>query len=185
MKYLNNFLVIIITQLFTFQLTIAENVNDLNYLNFGNYNFEITQSFGLLKNYKFNNEEDTIIIRSLVESNKVIANNFIEDRIEQFKSIYSPKRVDYPGQYSKTITCPIELQPTFFKLNDDKKLFSYFVGYATKNKVAGACIDDLVHYKHFYGILYCSNIKTLYEIEGFFNSNSLEIFKFIEEIRCN
>jgi hypothetical protein len=185
MKYLNNFLFIIIVQLLNVQISIAEQANNFNSLTFGNYNFNIIQSFGSLKNYESTNKEDNIIIRSLVEENKAIAENFIEDRIEQFKSIYSPKRVDYPGQYSKTITCPIELQPTFFKSNDDKKLLSYFVGYATKNKVAGACIPDLVHYKHFYGILYCSNIKTLYEIEGFFDSNSLEILKFIEEIKCN
>lgn len=109
---------------------------------------------------------------------------FVKDRLTLFQSVFEPKRVDYPGQYSKVIECPSEFKPKYF----NKKIFNgegfFYQGYANKNKVAGACIPDLIAYRHLYGFVYCPSHNYLYEIEHFSSSQSEKLESFIEGLSC-
>lgn len=124
-----------------------------------------------------------------MEDNEV-ARMFIEDHMTMFKSVFEPKRVDYPGQYTKTIECPPEYKPKYFERNSSEVSdgeFVYFLGYANSNKVAGACSEDLIAYRHVYGMLDCELVHKIVKIEYFTNitsDNTKYIEEFVGKVSC-
>jgi hypothetical protein len=131
--------------------------------------------------------------------NSNVARLFIGDHMTMFKSIFEPKRVDYPGQYTKTIECPPEYKPKYFERNISQNTsdnygggtnntksdsFVYFLGYANSNKVAGACSDDLIAYRHIYGMLNCESLHKIVKVEYFTNITSNSTDEFIDRVSC-
>ncbi len=130
------------------------------------------------------NPSENIQVTVFYVEDSEVARIFIEDHMTMFKSVFEPKRVDYPGQYSKTIECPPEYKPKYFERNITGGEFKYFLGYANSNKVAGACSDDLIAYRHVYGMLNCESIHKIVKIEYFAGLDSDSIDKFIDKISC-
>ena len=110
---------------------------------------------------------------------------FMEDRLAQFRSVFEPKRVDYPGQYSKAIECSAELKPTYIQKEIVGGQVAYFDGYAGSNKVAGVCAADLVKYRHLYAIAICAKGNYLLEIEHFTEMSNNDRGDFISRLTCD
>lgn len=162
--------------------TSNENVKKINLFNHI-FNVHSTISAGNFYDYTDNN--GTQIQISLMNfSNLGEANIFMEDRLAQFKSIFQSKRVDYPGQYSKSVECPEEFKPKNFEKKIMDGRIVYFNGYAGMNRVAGVCTEDLVKYKHIYAMVICRKNSFLLEIEHTSALLGMVGENFINEITC-
>ena len=147
--------------------------------------YEIVSSIGNTSSYEFEDNEKSISIRKYTHQKSETATSFIENKLAVFNSIYEPKRVDYPGQYSKFIECPVEFKPLYKEAYEKNGFAKYMISYANSNKAPGACSQDLIGYKHLYGFKYCRNEKAVYEIEIFSNTNSTYPNNFMGAISCN
>jgi hypothetical protein len=154
-------------------------------INLFGYQFVSKSLFAGVKNYRVVEEKFSIGLKILKTDSESKAESYIGDKLAIFKSIFETRRVDYPGQYSKVIECPQEFKPQFMSRNFVGGTFSYYVGYANKNKVAGACASDQIFYNHFYGLTYCKNKSMVYEIEGFFNLGGNSLNALIDNISCD
>jgi len=112
------------------------------------------------------------------------ANSVISDRMTLFESVFEPRRVDYPGAYTKTIICPDEYKPQRSQNESNEERIDYFKGFANSNKVAGACAKDIIKYNYVYGFIYCKNQKELIEIDYYSELNESNPQKFIQELNC-
>jgi len=148
------------------------------------YPFNVVTNWGNSKYYEYISSNEIIQLKTFPVKSDETAHTFIANRLSLFKSVFEPKRVSYPGQYSRSIECPEKYKPKYFEGNTSKGSLSYFLGYANSNKVAGACSDDLIAYKHLYGMLYCISTQTIIEIEYFTNLTSNSTAQFIERISC-
>lgn len=128
--------------------------------------------------------EESITVKSTKFKNLDFANSLIKDRMALFYSVFDLKRVDYPGQYSKTISCPEELKPKLVRNDIDQGYLTYYDGYSNKNKITGACVQDLVEYKFVYGFLVCTSSSVLYEFEHYSSLNSLTFQSFLSMLKC-
>ncbi len=124
--------------------------------------------------YEFDDGNESITLKSIPHVDAVVAESLVSDRLTLFRSIFEPKRVDYPGAYTQTIICPEEYKPKYDEINltaqsasteNSGAYLKYFVGYANSNKVAGACSADLIAYHYAYGFMYCPGAQSLVEIE--------------------
>ena len=149
------------------------------------YSLQSRPTMGSTKYFESVGENASVQLRFIPAPSEDVAEAFIDDKLALFKSVYQGKRVDYPGQFSRVITCPDQFKPQFFPASSvaDGGL-AYYLGFSSKNKVPGACTPDLVAYRHFYGLLYCKKSSKVIEIEGFFNLNDGSVDKFIQEISC-
>jgi hypothetical protein len=147
--------------------------------------FRSFPTFGPGEFFESQNDAAVIQIKKINVSSEKIAKAFIKDRLILFKSVFEPKRVDYPGQYSRVIECPNEYKPKFFDRDIKDGYLSYCIGFANKNKVAGACAADLIAYKYFYGFVYCKNQNQMYEVEHFSSLTMQTLEAFIERISCD
>jgi hypothetical protein len=154
-------------------------------INLFRYQFVGKSLFAGIKNYRVVEEGFSIGLKILKTDSEVKAESYIGDKLAIFKSIFETRRVDYPGQYSKVIECPQEYKPQFLSRNLLDGTFSFYVGYANKNKVAGACASDQIFYNHFFGLAYCKNKSTVYEIEGFFKLGGDDLNILIDNISCD
>ena len=109
---------------------------------------------------------------------------FSDDRLAMFRSIFESKRVDYPGQYSRVIECPEIFKPQFYENENEDYSLKYFFGYANVNKTPGACIPDLVGFRHIYGFLYCKPQNRLIEVDHFSMVDSGDAQSFIGSLTC-
>jgi hypothetical protein len=128
---------------------------------------------------------ETVQLKIISNVSQDVAERIIGDRIAMFQSIFQPKRVDYPGQYTKTIECPEQFKPKYFSVNGTDYQIKYFLGYANSNKVAGACSDDLIKYRHVYGFMYCSAPKKLAEIEYYSILSINKTDEFMKSLNCD
>jgi len=158
--------------------------NKVTTQNIFGYPFKVVTNWGKSNCYEYINPDEIIQLKTFPVKSNETAHAFIDNRLTMFKSVFEPKRVSYPGQYSRTIECPEKYKPKYFERNTSNNLLSYFLGYANNNKVAGACSDDLIVYKHLYGMLYCRSTQTIIEIEYFTNLTSNSTAQFIERILC-
>jgi hypothetical protein len=148
------------------------------------YTFKAHPSFGGSKYFESKDKGDTIQIKIIEAKSREIADAYIQDKLVLFKSIFEKKRVDYPGQHSKFVECTPEYKPQLFSKEIDGGSFSYFIGYANRNKVAGACVADLVYFKYLYGFLYCPQQSSIYEIEAFTDQKSEHLRDLTGVISC-
>ena len=148
------------------------------------YSFQLKPSLGASKYFEANSEQAAIQLRFIPAQDGDVAEAFIEDKLALFKSIYQSKRVDYPGQFSKVIECPDQFKPNYFPGSVAEGKLGYFLGFANKNKVPGACVADLVSFRYFYGLLYCKNRSEVIEVEVFFNLNEDGLKTLIQDISC-
>jgi len=158
--------------------------NKVTVQNIFGYPFKIITNWGKSNYYEYINSDEIIQLKTFPVKSDETAHAFIDNRLSMFKSVFEPKRVSYPGQYTRTIECPEKYKPKYFERNTSKYSLSYFLGYANYNKVAGACSDDLIVYKHLYGMLYCRSTQTIIEIEYFTNLTSNSTAQFIDRILC-
>jgi len=134
--------------------------------------------------FEFNGDNETLrIIKYPITSQT--AKDYISMRVALYQSVYEPQRVSYPGQYTRSIECPEKYIPKYHYHASSSESLSYFLGYANINKVAGACSDDLIAYKHLYGLLYCETKNTIFEIDFFTDTASKIDNLLIEKISCN
>lgn len=147
--------------------------------------YQIVSSIGNTSSYEFEDDEKSISIRKYTHQKSETATLFIENKLAVFNSIYEPKRVDYPGQYSKFIECPNEFKPLHKETYEKNSFAKYMISYANSNKAPGACSQDLIGYKHLYGFKYCRSEKAVYEIEIFSDKNSSYTDNFMEKVSCN
>jgi hypothetical protein len=117
-------------------------------------------------------------------SSKEDALSFGEERLFQFRSIFEVKRVDYPGQYSKSIECAAEFKPTFLTRDIPGGKAAYFKGFAGANMVAGVCATDLIKYNYLYGIITCVDSNYLVEIEDFLDLSKTGVDSTMDLVTC-
>ena len=158
--------------------------NKVTVQNIFGYPFNVVTNWGKSNYYEYISSNEVIQLKTFPVKSDETAHTFIANRLSLFKSVFEPKRVSYPGQYSRSIECPEKYKPKYFERNTSKGSLFYFLGYANSNKVAGACSDDLIAYKHLYGLLYCKSTQTIIEIEYFTNLTSNSTTQFIESISC-
>lgn len=149
------------------------------------YQFKSKLSFGSVQYFEFEGERASIKLNFIPAPSEDIAEAFIDDKFAMFKSVYEAKRVDYPGQYSKVIECPAEFKPKFFPTKAKDGKLAYYLGFANKNKVPGACASDLIAYTHFYGLINCKARAEVLEIEGFFDLTNDNVEKLVKDISCD
>jgi|SaaInl7_200m_RNA_FD_contig_41_455741_length_2453_multi_7_in_0_out_0_3 hypothetical protein len=147
--------------------------------------FRSFPTFGSDRFFESKNDAAVIQLKIINVSGDEIAKTFIKNRLILFQSVFEPKRVDYPGQFSRVIECPTEYKPKFFDRNIKDGYLAYYIGFANKNKVSGACTADLIAYKYFYGFVYCNSKKKIYEVEHFSNLTAKTLETFIESISCD
>ncbi|MFA5797695.1 MAG: hypothetical protein WC916_06725 [Candidatus Woesearchaeota archaeon] len=131
------------------------------------YVFNVSQSKFNQTYLEYDDGKEIITLKIIRDVDLDIAETISSDRIVLFRSIFEPKRVDYPGQYTRTIECPEEFKPKYYEFNNTTvgERTKYFVGYANVNKVAGACTADLIYYNYAYGFMSCPQERWLIEIE--------------------
>lgn len=147
--------------------------------------FQTKPGLGAIKYFEANDEGTSVQVRFIPAPHSDAAEAYIDDKIALFESIYQAKRVDYPGQFSRSIDCPNQYKPKYLSAGIPRGKLSYFVGFANANRAPGACTADLVHFMHFYGFLYCTQLSTVIEIEGFFPRHSEVLERFIKNISCD
>lgn len=147
--------------------------------------FRSFPTFGPGRFFESKNDAAVIQLKIINVSGEEIAKAFIKDRLTLFQSVFEAKRVDYPGQFSRVIECPTEYKPKFFDRDIKDGYLAYYIGFANKNKVAGACTADLIAYKYFYGFVYCKNENQIYEVEHFSSLTMKTLETFIESISCD
>ncbi len=128
--------------------------------------------------------ESNIRIKLIRASSEDALHAYADDRIAMYRSVFESKRVDYPGQYSRVIECPEKYQPKFMVIDNEEFIAKVFLGFANKNKVSGACVADLISYRHIYGFVYCKAKVTLYELDHFSATNSSASDRFIKSLTC-
>jgi hypothetical protein len=134
--------------------------------------------------FEHNSLESNIRIKLIRASGEEALHAYADDRLAMYRSVFESKRVDYPGQYSKVIECPEKYQPKFMVIDNEDFLAKVFLGYANKNKVSGACVADLISYRHIYGFVYCKSKVTLYEVDHFSATDSNASDRFINSLTC-
>jgi hypothetical protein len=147
--------------------------------------FNQEKGLGLNKYFEYSSESESIRLKFVKYRSDDFARVYIKDRMALFHSVFDVKRVDYPGQYSKTISCPDEFKPKFFEIDLEGVYLVYYSGFANKNKITGACVADLLEYKYSYGFIFCSSKRELFEFEHYspLASNLFESFR--NELVCN
>jgi hypothetical protein len=85
------------------------------------------------------------------------AEAIIAEKKGMFESLFREFSTGYPGQVTKHISCPDRYRPQYAEDEFPGGIFRYWLGYANANRVAGACAEDLVHYRLLHGFLYCSS----------------------------
>ncbi len=148
------------------------------------YPFIVSNDWGKNNYYEYVNKDETILLKTFPAKNVRTAHTFIANRLSLFQSVFEPKRVSYPGQHSRLIECPEKYKPRYLERKIPSGSLSYFLGFANKNKVAGACSDDLIFSKHLYGMLYCKSTQTIIEIEYFTPITSNLTDSFVERVSC-
>ncbi len=149
------------------------------------YSFTAHSTLGMGNYYDYQNGETQSQITLIRFSSSDEADIFMEDRLAQFRSVFEPKRVDYPGQYSKAIECSMELKPAFFEKEIPGGRVAYFDGYAGSNRVAGVCSADLVKYRHLYAVANCPWNNYLLEIEHLTEMTNKNRDDFLSRITCS
>ncbi len=141
---------------------------------------------------EYDDSKEIITLKIIKNVDPITADIITSDRIALFKSIFEPKRVDYPGQYTRTIECPEAYKPKYYELNNtntttgsitDGKI-RYFIGFANANKVAGACSTDLIYYHYAYGFMHCPSQQSLIEIEYYSVLESNKTPSFMKNLTC-
>ena len=135
--------------------------------------------------YELNEDGINIQVKQIRSISTEVAMTFIGDRLALFRSVFETKRVDYPGQHSRVIECPSEYKPQFSEISGEEYYLAYFVGFANQNKVAGACLPDLITYRYMYGFAYCKKRRQLFEIDHFSDLKVNAVPKFIETLSCD
>jgi hypothetical protein len=181
MRYLNKIFVFVC--FFGMALPLMSEENPIQTIAFNNTSlfgrsFKQASTLGVNKYLEYTSSDEFIGLKLVNYKSRDFARVFIKDRMALFNSVFDVKRVDYPGQYSKTITCPDEFKPKLVELDSDGGYVTYYYGYANKNKTTGACVADLLEYKYSYGFVLCFNKGALYEFEHYsaLNSNSFDTF---------
>ena len=128
--------------------------------------------------------EANIRIKLIRASGKDALQAYADDRLAMYRSVFESKRVDYPGQYSRVIECPEKFQPKFVEIDNEEFNAKIFLGFANKNKVSGACVADLISYRHIYGFVYCKTKVVLYELDHFSTMDSNTGDGFIKSLTC-
>ncbi len=85
------------------------------------------------------------------------AEAIIGEKVSMFGSLFEAFRTGYPGQVTKHISCPERYRPSYAEREVPGGRIRYWLGYANTNRVAGACAEDLVHYRLLHGHLYCDS----------------------------
>jgi hypothetical protein len=117
---------------------------------------------------------------------KTVAEEFIDDKISLFKSMFQRQRTGYPGQQTVYIECPEKFKPKYSEKQVSGGYFKYFTGFANANFVAGAPAEDLVKYHHIYGLLYCHSQKCVLEIRYFIPlEKEMKKDLFIKGVNCD
>jgi len=189
MRYLNKFLIML--SLFASTSTVVcEEISgvDSNQFNveflFG-HKFKQEKSFGSNKYLEHYSADEFIRLKAVKYKSNDFARIYVGDRMALFYSVFDEKRVDYPGQYSKTISCPEEFKPKLFEIAHVNGFTTYYSGYANKNKTTGACVADLINYKYSYGFIFCPKNRSLIEFEHYSALNSDIFESFRGELICD
>jgi len=163
--------------------TYAEQVDD-PVLIFGKPYIRVSSLAGS-RAYEMKGADGLVVqVKEIRARNEAVAMAFIGDRLALFKSVFETKRVDYPGQHSRVIECPAEYKPQFAETNREDYYVAYFMGFANQNKVAGACLPDLIAYRHMYGFVYCKKQAQLFELDHYSNPKLNAPSQFLEALSC-
>ncbi|MBT4277566.1 hypothetical protein HOD96_02345 [Candidatus Falkowbacteria bacterium] len=129
---------------------------------------------------KKDQEEIKIKIVNNVEKDEAL--NYIEDKKENFESLYKLAKNPYPEAMKKQKECPEEYRPEVKKHGYGE----YFLTYAGEDLGYGICKEDLVRYKAVLGYFYCENISSFIKIEYFTSKekNHEEMNSLINSFRC-
>lgn len=149
------------------------------------YEFRGLPTFGSTRYFEYSRESEEIQVTIIKFNSAEEAQIFMEDRLFQFRSVFEPKRVDYPGQFSRSIECAPELKPAYFRKSISAGRLEYFTGYVGANKVAGVCAVDLVKYRHIYALAFCESANYLLEIERYTSMAEESPDGFIRRVSCD
>jgi hypothetical protein len=170
--------------LFFIDIAYAQKVDIEKYLDIFGEKFVATPTIAGGQSFQIKDRDLFIQLKKIKAPAPESANLYIKDRLMLFRSVFEPKRVDYPGQYSKVIECPEEYKPKYFDMKVVGGEAFFYQGYANKNKVSGACIPDLIAYRHLYGFVYCPSHGHIYEVEHFSLPKSNKLESFVERLSC-
>jgi hypothetical protein len=190
MRYLNKFLLTtsVLFLLACNALCEEKSINTLNQVSNSSFfgrEFNQEKALGLNKYFEYASVNESIRLKSVKYRSDEFARIYIKDRMALFHSVFDVKRVDYPGQYSKTITCPDEFKPKLFEIDLEGGYLVYYSGFANKNKITGACVADLLEYKYSYGFIFCSSKRELFEFEHYSPLASNLFDSFRNHLVCN
>jgi len=149
------------------------------------YPFIVHNNWGKNNFYEYVDPIETIFLRTFAVKSNETAHAFVENQMSLFRSVFDPKRVSYPGQYSRAIECPEKFKPQYMERNQPNGLLYYFLGFANNNKAPGACSDDLISYRHLYGLIYCESQKIVVEINYFSAIDSNLYTRFLRNVSCD
>jgi len=177
-------IILIILSGCTHQEQIPQKISKSVVKNIFDYSFNVSQSEFNQTYLEHDDGQEIITLKLIQNINSEVANSMISDRTALFESIFEPKRVDYPGQYTHTIICPDKFKPKYSEINNTDEQINYFIGYANSNKVAGACSADLIKYNFAYGFLNCPKNNMLVEINYYSILQLNKTQQFIKSINC-
>jgi hypothetical protein len=180
-------------------MPVSPNPQTQNVIDAFGYRFNITHSKFNRTDFdqtylEYDDGKEMITFKIIRNIDAEIAESISSDKITLFASIFEPKRVDYPGQYTQTIICPEEFKPKYYELQNNKSarndignenIIKYFVGYANANKVAGACSADLIQYRYDYGFMSCPQQRMLVEIEYYSVLELNNTQQFMQNLNCD
>ena len=77
--------------------------NKVTVQNIFGYPFNVVTNWGKSNYYEYISSNEVIQLKTFPVKSDETAHNFIANRLSLFKSVFEPKRVSYPGQYSRSI----------------------------------------------------------------------------------
>ena len=140
---------------------------------FGFSDFEITEktenNIGSVHYTRFTANNRTVILKAEHAKDVDIAKatQYIDEKRFGIESLYQSTPSPYPDVITRTIECPDEFKPIFYRSEQDNQDSLYYILYANDRFTYGACSDDLIRYRAIFYLVYCKEKNEIYQIELF------------------
>lgn len=129
--------------------------------------------------------DERIDVTLLRDVTPEVALAYVDDEVRLFESLYTLKRTGYPGQTTRYIECPPELQPRYVETRAGGNALRCFHAFANANFVAGVSDPELAVHRLIKGYLYCPELAVVFEFEHFCPSKGADLgVAFLERVGC-
>lgn len=182
-KHLSNFLPLL-PLLLVLILAGCENKNN-DEVSLWGYNFSKTDDTNGVLMLEHEKEHERITVTKATGLKATAAKSYIQDKIMVFRSLFEKQRIGYRGQHTEYVECPEQFKPVYHQKKMQGGTLQYLRSFANDRFITGVCSQDDIRYSAITAYLYCSDSRSMYEIDYFFPVDREQYASdFISRLRC-